>query len=653
MLVNTDREKHGFFEKASIMMEDTYQATPLGTFAERRQAYLAYCAAHSPGGRVGFFSQIARLELGQDVEEGPIREALAVVDSRVDCFDFTLGGFLRILYQYRESPHISRQLIGAIEERVLNAKYWWDDLNGDNRRCYWTENHQIIFHADELLAAQLFPQAIFTNDGNAAAYHREHALHLMRRWFSFRARFGFSEWLSNNYFEEDLLALVNLYDFAEQPDIRAQAKACIDILLFEMALHTYRGIMGCTHGRTYPRLIKGARHEDATNTAKLMFGMGLYCNPANMGTVCLATSSYHCPPIFAQIAADLAQPRLFKERHSIEIADAPTYGLAFDNMEDGHLYWSIQDYIHESIYDLAQQTRSDYGVMLYEDYLQRYYQVWQWQTEQYGKITDRNIDCHGMTEVHIQTYRTADYMLSSAQDYRAGKPGYQQHPWQATLGIDAVVFTNHPGSADEKARPNFWAGNGILPRVAQQENVLICIHHLPATDPFPFSHAYFPKDAFDEVIERAGWLFGRKDEGYIALYSQHPLRWYADQHATGNPINEARAEAPTNGWVIEMGNAGQWNTFTAFVDALAAAPVTFSGEGHEVIVTYASPTAGTMRFGWHGPLLVGDAAVALHDYPRFANPYCQVDFATQHYAIRAGELMHDIDFTPWSQLTNG
>jgi hypothetical protein len=249
-----------------------------------------------------------------------------------------------------------------------------------------------------------------------------------------------------------------------------------------------------------------------------------------------------------------------------------------------------------------------------------------------------------MTEVHIQTYRTADYMLSSAQDYRAGKPGYQQHPWQATLGIDAVVFTNHPGSDDERARPNFWAGNGILPRVAQHENVLICIHHVPADDPFPFSHAYFPRDAFAEVIERNGWLFGRKDDGYIALYSQHDLHWYGDQHAVGNPINEARAAAPTNGWIIEMGNAAQWDTFAAFVDAVAAAAVTFRGAGHELTLTYASPTAGTLHFGWHGPLLVGEAAVALHDYPRFDNPYCHAEFGTRQYTVRYGAAQHTIDF---------
>ena len=125
-----------------------------------------------------------------------------------------MGGLLRILYLYRTSPRLSSDLIASIETRILSFKYWWDEAAGDNRRCYWTENHQIIFHSDELLAAQLFPHATFTNSGKDAAYHTEHALHLIRRWFEFRARFGFSERLSNNYFEEDLLALVNLHDFA-------------------------------------------------------------------------------------------------------------------------------------------------------------------------------------------------------------------------------------------------------------------------------------------------------------------------------------------------------------------------------------------------------------------------------------------------------
>ncbi|MAS36775.1 MAG: hypothetical protein CL610_22410 [Anaerolineaceae bacterium] len=631
-------------------MQETYWSEPQGTYEERRQQYLEYCATRvfdgwlSKYSRTGFFTQIARLELGQQpVDEHLFREAIAFVDSRADCCDFSVAGLLRVLYLYHDSPQISRELIADIEACVLRFKFWWDEDKGDNRRCYWTENHQIIFHADELLAAQLFPDKVFENSGKDADYHMEHSLHLIRRWFDFRARFGFSEWLSNCYFEEDLLALVNLHDFAQQPDIRHLAKQTIDMIMFEMALHTWRGIMGSTHGRTYPRLIKGAREEDASNTARLMFGMGMYNNPASLGTVPLATSPYRCPPVIEKIAADLSGPRLYRERHSINIADAPKHGLSYEDMEDGHLFWSIQDYTHQSIYDLAQKTRQTFGIMLYEDYQTRYDQVLQWQVDEYGKVIDPNVDCHGMTEVHIHTYRTPHYMLSCAQDYRPGKPGYQQHPWQATLGLDAVVFTNHPGSNDETSRPNYWAGNGILPRTAQHQNVLVCVHHVPSEDSFPFNHAYFPRDAFDEVIERGNWVFARKGDGYIGLYSQHPLRWLADEN---NRHIELRADAPDNIWVVEMGDREQWQDFALFADALTTTPVQCDG----LNVTYTSPTVGEVRFGWHGAFQVAGAEVDLHNYARFDNPYCQAEFGTKQYQIRYDGEEAVMDFAELPQV---
>ena len=141
-------------------MQDTYWSTPQGTYDERRQLYLEYCASQPGAGwlgryaRIGFFSQIAKLELNRGpVDEEAFREAIAFVDSRQDCCDFSVGGLLRVLYLYHDSPLLSRQLVADIEDCVLRFKFWWDEEAGDNRRCYWTENHQIIFHSDELLAA--------------------------------------------------------------------------------------------------------------------------------------------------------------------------------------------------------------------------------------------------------------------------------------------------------------------------------------------------------------------------------------------------------------------------------------------------------------------------------------------------------------------
>jgi hypothetical protein len=607
-------------------MQDTYWSSPQGTYDERRRLYLEFCAADNTGGRTGLFSQIGRLELGREpVNETAIREGIDYVYSQQDCNDFTLGALLRIVYGYRNSPLISPELIGEIETCLRKFKYWWDQP-GRDRRCYHTENHQIIFHSDELLAGQLFRDQVFEVSGKDGQFHVDHALHLIRRWLDFRERFGFSEWLSNCYFEEDLLALVNLYDFAEDADIRRRAGNLIDVILFEMALHTYRGVFGSSHGRSYPRLIKGGRGEDSASTAKLMFGMGIFNKSSALGAVPLASSSYRCPPVIAAIAADLDGPRLMCERHSLNIEDAPAHGLSYTDLEDGYLYWSIQDYTHPAIIELAQQTRRTFGVMLYEDYQPRYDQLAAWAETDRHVLVEPSIDCHAMTEVHVQSYRTPHSMLSCAQDYRPGKPGYQQHPWQATLGIDAVVFTNHPGAEDEISRPNFWGGNGVLPKAVQHHNVLIAMHHVPADDAFPYSHAYFPRAAFDTVEQRGHWVCAAKDGGYIAFYSQHPVQWRAD--AQGEQV-ELRADSPDNIWVCELGSVDEWGSFAAFVDAVTAAEI----ECDDLCVVYRSPSVGKVELSWNGPLRVDRAEIELHNYPRFANPYCRADFGAKVYEI--------------------
>jgi hypothetical protein len=601
-------------------VQDAYWPQPQAPYDQRRRLYLEYCAAQSPGGHTGFFSQIARLELGRDpVNEAPIREAIAFVDSRRDCCDFAVGGLLRILYLYHSSPLIPPELVAEIRDCLLRFKYWWDEPKGDNRRCYHTENHQIIFHSDELLAGQLFTDRTFENSGQTGQYHIDHATHLIRRWMDFRVRFGFSEWLSNCYFEEDLLALVNLYDFAQDVEIRRRAEMLIDVILFEMALHTYRGVFGATHGRTYARLIKGARNESSASTAKLMLGMGLYNSPSSLGTVPLATSAYRCPPIIEHLAADLDERLLFHERHSIDILEAPKYGLSHDDELDGHLYWSIQDYVHPSVIALSMRMSEKYGVRLHEDYQERYEQLFQWQIDEHGEVVDPDQDCHALTKVHIETCRTADYMLSCAQDYRPGKPGYQQHTWQATLGIDAVVFTNHPGSDNETSRPNFWAGNGVMPRAVQHHNVLVCVYHLPENDAFPFSHAYLPRDAFDELVERDHWVCAR--------------RWASDE--------EIRVDVPDNVWLCEMGDRAQWGTFARFVEAVTSAQVACDG----LQVRFVSPSLGSVAFGWTGPLLVAGRPVPVHGYGRFDNPYCQNEFGAPEIVIHRADQALRLDFT--------
>jgi hypothetical protein len=618
------------FPAAPSVANDTYWSEPRSDFETRRGMYLEYCSSGARPGRNAIFSQIAVLELGKGpVDETIFREAIEYVYSNKDCNDFVVAGFLRILYLYRESPLLSRKLIAEMEECVLRFKYWWDGPGTDDR-CYHTENHQIIYHMCELLAGQLFPDRVFENSGKTGRHHIGHALHLIRRWIGFRRKFGFSEWLSNCYFDHDLMAVANLRDFAEAADVRVQAEMMMDVLLFEIALHSYRGVFGSTHGRTYSPMIKGGRGEHTQSIAKLMFGMGTFNEPDSVGSVTLATSGYRCPPIIRKIAADLDRPVLAKERHSINIEDAPKYGLSYDDVEDGQLYWSIQDYIHPNVIDLSRRMSETFGVRKFEKY-DDYAKQYAAQIEEHGKIVNPDL-CHkALTEVHIQTYRTGDYALSCAQDYRPGRGGYQQHIWQATLGIDAVAFTNHPGSDEEGGRPDFWAGNGVMPRAAQHRNVLVCVHCVPPDNPLPYSHAYFPKKNFDEVVQRDNWIFGRKGDGYIALYSQHKPKPMQD---------ELRAEYSSNIWVCEMGSRTDSGSFSEFVKAVISADISLKN----LAVQYDSPSTGKVEFGWDGGLRVAGRPVELHNYERFDNPYCQSAFTSPQVFIKRGQEELRLDF---------
>ena len=614
---------------------DAYWSHPKKSFEKRRQLYLDYSAARPVTSNKAPFPQIARLELDLPIDEEIIRNSIDEIYLQQGGNNFTLGGLIRMKYLYGDGQGISQELKERTNKCLLDFKYWWDEP-GRDKRCYHTENHQIVFHAAELLAGQLFKDSIFTNDGKTGLEHMQHARVLLDRWMDFRVRFGFSEWLSNTYFDADLSGLLNLYDFAEDPIIRERAGIVIDIMMFEMGLHSYQGVFGSTHGRTYARLIKGGWSETTASLMKLAFGMGTFTSSSAQGAVSLATSSYRCPNIIQSIASDYSRAITCRERHSLNLEDAPGYGLSYDSELDCHLYWSIQDYINPNIIEMSQNITNKYGVRDFAKY-DRDKQRYEDQIAEHGKIIDPDLDYHALTEVNIETTRTPDYLLSCAQDYRAGKPGYQQHIWQATMGIDAMVFTNHPGSEDEDSRPNYWAGNGIMPRAAKFEDVLVCLYQIPPDHPLPYSHAYFPKNAFDEVIEKDQWIFARKGEGYIALYSQNPTEWKSDEEGQYVDII---ASGPENIWICEMGSKKQWREFSSFVDAVNSSEVSCG----DLIVNYESPSVGLLQFGWSEPLLVKGEEISLGDYPRFDNPFCQNEFTSKEILIEYKGRKLSLDF---------
>jgi hypothetical protein len=627
-------------------VDDEFSSQPFeADYSARRKAFLEHCARNpAPLNTKATYYELARMAAGEAAHEGVIQAALDYIDQRKDCADFVLHAILRLLYQFNEGVGLSQATKDRARQTVLGFKYWPDEPGRDSL-CTWTENHQILYASGAYLAGQLYPDETFTNSGHRG--REKMALNRGRilRWMDLRFRSGFSEWLSHVYYDEDLTALLSLVDFCQDGEIRRRASMIIDLLLLDMALNSQQGVFGSTHGRSYGNTKKWASNEGTTDTAKLLFGTGVFSSFDNMSAVAFALSeNYHLPAVIVAIADDRQRPEMVnRQRMGLQLAEAERWGLGFEDFEDGMVWLSLEAYTHPRTVHLVLDMFDafhwwDNAFFTPFKKYQRLLQVLR-KSGLIGPVTrlfERDVCRNTREQVNLYTYRTPDYMLSCAQDYRPGYGGDQQHIWQATLGPNAVCFTTHPPKR-EGASPNYWTGSGNVPRAAQVENVVMVIYklsHAPALyvpNRLFLTHAWLPRDQFDEVIERQGWVFARKGEGYLALRSQRPYHW---QDEPGEDQGrEILAPGDENIWLCELGRKTVDGDFQTFMARIVQAELKFEG----LNVAYHSPSQGRLEFGWSRPLRQEGQIVKLGGYPRYDNPYVQADFPAEKLEVRLGK----------------
>jgi hypothetical protein len=276
-----------------------------------------------------------------------------------------------------------------------------------------------------------------------------------------------------------------------------------------------------------------------------------------------------------------------------------------------------------------------------------------------------------LTEVNTYTYRTPSVLLSTAQSYRPGNASEQHHISQVTFDEQAIVFTTHPKNEPIPGtqwpdRDGYWTGSGSLPRAAQQGALSLSLYAPAFASPGPpldafaylqYTHAYFPRERFDEVVQQNGWTFGRKGDGYVALWSWRPTRWrtYDDPtiftHGLTQSFDLVADGGADNVWVTQVGDAARFKTFAAFRAAVLAHPVAVAprppvgGLAGGFDVSYVSPTEGAVTFGTTAPLTVGGKVVPIADYPRYDNAWSHTPFdaPVARIADRKGGLVLDFE----------
>ncbi|MGI5282179.1 hypothetical protein ACQEVF_02500 [Nonomuraea polychroma] len=286
-----------FREFPVAVLPREYRSAPEGDPATWRAEFLRHAAT---------MEGTSAAELVRVVEDPSyvvtgLERALWMIDNRADCADFEAVGLAHLWHRAHAWEAGLRE---RVREAMLGFKYWIDQP-GLDAMCYFTENHQLVWHTAELLWGAALSDETFSGTGWTGAQHAAHGREMAAEWMRRKLAGGFSEFDSNAYLAIDLLALVSLVEFAEDDEIRTLAAGVADRVLFSLAANSWRGIHGCAHGRSYVSTLRSSRLEETAPIMWLFFGTGAL-NDAVLPAAALATARrYRMPEVIRQAANDL------------------------------------------------------------------------------------------------------------------------------------------------------------------------------------------------------------------------------------------------------------------------------------------------------------------------------------------------------------
>ncbi len=601
------------------------------------------------------------------VNEAKVTNRLVEIEAMEDGQDFAMNKILRFLYlenSTNPSGKISENARSQIRTTFLGAKLWFTEPGPTNQSIYWTENHQIAFHAAELLAGQLWNSSIFTRSQINGSLHVARAETMIEQWIEWRAKYGFAEH-SNAYYAIDIYALYNIADFAENVTIATKAAMLLDIIFFELACNWFKGKFATTMGRSYgeQRIGTGSTNlpeaENIAEVAWIVLGLGRDVREVDQPSVAAVTSTYQPPAVLEKIAENATPSFEQHESYGAKIADGPALGIPYD---EDHLmfWWGLAAPVTQWTIDTSFATMDKYQIdpsivcgTGIPELLEGFSAIRGMPLSTYAASLKEITQGVALETRNAYTYRTSYYQLSGAQDHQKGLNGLQDLTWQASLNDYATVFTNAPGGISFKGgefmggwkpRSTFYKNVGII-QYDHYQNLLEVVFMVYLMDSAlnlfqgdrAYNHAYFPTWAFDSVIQRGHWVFGDADGGYIALYSANPTFWATDY--------ELQSIGGKNCWIVEMGSAAESGTFDEFICSIAAACVKISPQILGYQVGYESPSQGRVEVAWDGPMTVAGVPVDLGPYDRFDNTYSNTVYGSLKTVIEFDHERLNLDFS--------
>jgi hypothetical protein len=201
----------------------------------------------------------------------------------------------------------------------------------------------------------------------------------------------------------------------------------------------------------------------------------------------------------------------------------------------------------------------------------------------------------------LVSWKSRDALLGSVVDYHPGAPGYQAVVTQAHLAghPDARIWISNPGQDDPfgTRRPSYWAGDGVMPQVAQWRNLALLHYRLDDPRAIPWTHAYLRREVYDEVLPSGRWLFVRSGRGLAAVMAANGLE------ASSGPTADYELRSPgrANTWLLRVGSLDRFGSLSGFASAMQAGGLEVVPGEH---VAFTDPEQGDVRLHWSGAFSV-------------------------------------------------
>lgn len=455
---------------------------------------------------------LARKALGRPlpIDNELFLESLQQIDARFDCSDFLIVSLIRYIHNYG----YPNEALELRTKEVLTGFRYWMHFEGSDAMCFWSENHSLQFYSCAYLVGKMYPDAYFSRARMSGVELGRFGEKMLRQWLDDVESNGLEEFTSACYMCMSTACLLNLIDYADE-DISLQARRITDKIMETIAIHTFKGSLIAPMGRIYGDIIL-PYSQGAQTLINLMDPRSPKGNAHEPWLSAFATTSYRFSD---ELTALIDTPN-----HTEYTSGSACIRLV-----------KTKEYLLTSV----QSPRRDEG-----------YQHW----------VNTTLEDDPDTSSH-HYIKSLNERFHGTTNFNPGFFGYQQHMWTCALDCDTVVFANHPGGTFQAStmRPGYWYGNGIMPAIRQEGSILGAIYVLPESHPVSFTHVYFPQDKFDEVIisDDACWIFGRKGNGLVGLWSANPLEPFDDTLSR----SELRVYNRRNAYVLIAGEESSLTDF--------------------------------------------------------------------------------------------